>query len=117
MASISAETRTVIFGTTSPDLEVSGIGSRAVALRKSARTASSCQLIAVRSLNFPHQPFSSHGAVQADLHVAREKLPRSFPGVDGRLLCKTIVFIAAVITDVNSGHTLLLLSASTLVFA
>jgi hypothetical protein len=54
--------------------------------------------------------------VHANFHVASEKPPRFFPGVDGGLFCETVVFIAAIIAQINSSHTVLRLSASTLVF-
>jgi hypothetical protein len=48
--------------------------------------------------------------------MASSKLPCSLPGLDGRALCKPIIFVTAIFAYVDSSHAFLLLSASTLVF-
>jgi len=48
--------------------------------------------------------------------MANNKLPCSFPGVDGRALRQPVIPVTAMVANVNSSHVCLLLSATTLVF-
>jgi len=48
--------------------------------------------------------------------MASDKLPCSFPGVNGRALRQPVIAVTAMVANVDSSHVCLLMSARTLVF-